>query len=148
MATYFESQSDLLGSSSSSSSPASPCAIASRPIRVSTVGIISPLIDLGISGLAGIEFAANNSYGIEILDRQTADALLTQYGAEGGCGELLDACRAIVDELDPDGWGNATEVGPVCVPAFQACFGLTEPPYMQAGVSSCKTLDMYPAMDE
>lgn len=82
-------------------------------------------------------FAYTNPYGIEIFDPATVDDILRQFNEDGGCRDLIGSCRDLIEEQDPEGFGNATEAQEPCISAFQTCFALTELPYALQGVSSC-----------
>ncbi|KAL2760470.1 hypothetical protein ACRALDRAFT_1078824 [Sodiomyces alcalophilus JCM 7366] len=103
-----------------------------RPIRVATVGMIAPFVDVLIQNSA-LTYAYNNTYDMEIFDKDTVDGIMAQFNAEGGCRDLAESCRAIVAAQDPDGWGNAPAAWELCAFAFQTCYALTEVPYASRG---------------
>ncbi|KAF3352297.1 Zinc finger protein GLI3 [Verticillium dahliae VDG1] len=133
IATYFEARSKL---ATTGKLPPNPriCSRA-KSIRIATVGIIAPFIDI-VGQFADLEFALNNTYGIEIFDPATVDDLVEQAEAPGGCFDLIDDCRNITNRLDPEGWGNAPEVYPVCNNAFFSCYQLIESRYEATGRDS------------
>ncbi|KAM0283417.1 hypothetical protein ACHAQH_002541 [Verticillium albo-atrum] len=130
IATYFEAQSRL--AAAGTLPPDARICSRAKSIRIATVGIIAPFIDI-VGQFVDLEFALNNTYGIEIFDQATAQDLVEQAEAPGGCFDQIDDCRNIADRLDPEGWGNAPEVHLVCRNAFLACFGLIEVPYLATG---------------
>ncbi|KAG7123530.1 Carboxypeptidase S1 A like protein [Verticillium longisporum] len=140
IATYFEAQSKLAAAGKLPPNPRI-CSRA-KSIRIATAGIIAPFIDI-VGQFADLEFALNNTYGIEIFDPVTVEDLVEQAEAPGGCFDLIDDCRNITNRLDPEGWGNAPEgwgnapeVYPVCNNAFFTCYTLIERRYEATGRDS------------
>ncbi|ROT43715.1 alpha/beta-hydrolase [Sodiomyces alkalinus F11] len=133
IASHFNTQSDSLASSNPVSPTERLCPRPRpRPIRVATLGLIAPFIDVLVQNSA-LTYAYNNTYEIEIFDQDTVANITATFNAEGGCRNLTEACRATVAAQDPDGWGNAPAAWEICAFAFQTCYALTELPYSAQG---------------
>ncbi|KAM0335619.1 hypothetical protein ACHAQA_000667 [Verticillium albo-atrum] len=130
IATHFEAQSTL--AAAGALPPSARICSRARPIRISTVGIIAPVIDIAIQNTA-LEYAFNNTYGIEIFNKETVERMREESNATGGCLDKIEACRIAATSLDPEGWGNIPEVHDTCFNAFLTCYAVTEGPYEAQG---------------
>ena len=78
------------------------------------------------------DWAYNNTYGVEVIP---AAAYKNITAALPECRTKLANCRKIANELDPDENGRNSEVNAVCTEAYGFCFGATQTPYLETGVS-------------
>lgn len=132
IAHHFEQQSDALG-------PSPPPLFANalrgpRPIRIASLGIIAAFIDILAQAAGSFAYAYNNTYGIEIFSKADADAIEAKFNEPGGCVGLVNACRALLDDLDPEGRGDAPAVILSCAGAARLCSDVTDPKFYETGV--------------
>lgn len=70
----------------------------------------------------------NNTYGIKTIPEEAyamaMGNLSTAYG-------LIDQCRSVVSELDPEGTGAVDEVNEACMAALQLGFGMIQGAYTE-----------------
>lgn len=82
------------------------------------------MVDTRAFAAGYIEFARNNTFGIEVYDEEVCDGLLEKLTAPGeGCYDLVDRCRLLVQEGDPERFGSNKTVNEACVAATDMCFG-------------------------
>ncbi|KAL4770918.1 alpha/beta-hydrolase [Aspergillus nidulans var. acristatus] len=105
--------------------------LSATPINLTTVGIINGCIDLLAQELSAPDFAYDrNAYGIQgITHKNYSDALIA-YLQRGGCLDKIQFCHHLADTLDPDMYGNATEVNEACESASDYCQNEVEGPYI------------------
>ncbi|KAI5240634.1 alpha/beta-hydrolase [Aureobasidium subglaciale] len=88
-------------------------------LNIESVGLINACIDAETQLPFYPVMAANNTYGIKIFND-------TQYQlameALPDCLDYAMSCRNLAKNLDPDGWGNQTDVNNACGKAYQYCF--------------------------
>lgn len=112
-ANYFQTQTDRITSGELSSQ-------TFTPIKIDTLGLINACIDTTTQVPLYPVMANNNTYGIKLLnDSQYAEAT----AAIPTCLNLTTTCRSTAASLDPQGWGNNTEVNTACLNAYMYCFG-------------------------
>jgi carboxypeptidase C (cathepsin A) len=92
---FFEEQNDKITSGTGDEKHA-------HYIHLDTLGIVNGLIDMVVQAEAWIEFAYNNTYGIEIFNQSLHDALLHSWSRPGGCRDQYLACRAALRDRDRD----------------------------------------------
>lgn len=99
-------------------------------INVGTLGIGNGAIDLGAQMKGFPDFAINNTYGIQVYsDDIYAQAMKNITAPDIGCFALLNKCRALAKEKDPEGYGTDDEVNEACVLASNVCFILIQGAY-------------------
>ncbi|KAI5250265.1 alpha/beta-hydrolase [Aureobasidium subglaciale] len=86
---------------------------------IESVGLINACIDAETQLPFYPVMAANNTYGIKIFN-DTQYQLAMQ--ALPDCLDYILSCRNLAKNLDPDGWGNQTDVNNACGKAYQYCF--------------------------
>ncbi|KAM7194531.1 carboxypeptidase D [Naviculisporaceae sp. PSN 640] len=102
-----------------------------KPLNIETVGIINGCIDSEIQIPFYPEFAFNNTYGIEAINRTVYEAIIQE--AVPQCKNLTDLCHKLADEKDVEFRGNNEEVNEACQGAFNACFGSVHAPFFLSG---------------
>ncbi|KAH6689015.1 carboxypeptidase S1 [Plectosphaerella plurivora] len=132
IATHFEAQSATIASSPSP--PLANLLCRPRPIRIASVGIISAFVDILLQAPGTLEFAHTNTYGRELLTEAQADARGAAFNAPGSCADQILACRAAIDEFDPEGYGNQPAIIAPCYTAVVVCAGAVGDPAVEAGV--------------
>ena len=85
------------------------------------------------------DWAYNNTYGVEVV---SAQAYENMTAALPECRTKLANCRKIANELDPDENGRNLEVNAVCTEAYGFCFGATQTPYLETGVSTLSPTEL------
>ncbi|KAB5522165.1 carboxypeptidase C [Coniochaeta sp. 2T2.1] len=71
-------------------------------LHLDTLGIVNGLMDLIVQAEAWISFPYNNTYGIQIFDREFHDELMHDWSRPGGCRDQYQACRDALRERDGD----------------------------------------------
>lgn len=97
-------------------------------LQVGTLGIINGCIDSESQVSFWPTFAMNNTYGIKTIPEEAyamaMGNLSTAYG-------LIDQCRSVVSELDPEGTGAVDQVNEACMAALQLGFGMIQGAYTE-----------------
>jgi len=63
--------------------------------------------------------AANNTYGLKVFNDTT---YASSMAALPECLNLIKTCRAVGQRLNPNGFGNDTDVNQACNKAYEYCF--------------------------
>lgn len=92
-----------------------------RQIHFDTIGIINGCIDMLLQTFYFPQMAFNNSYGIQVYDREIYDKAITDYKKPGGCRDLIEKCRDLASQGDPDMYGNNQTVNTACIEANNNC---------------------------
>ncbi|KAI9896131.1 hypothetical protein N3K66_009031 [Trichothecium roseum] len=93
-------------------------------LELGTLGLLEAVVDTRAFAAGYIEFARNNTFGIEVYDDEVRDGLLEKLKAPGeGCYDLVDRCRLLVREGDFGRFGSNETVNEACVAATDMCFG-------------------------
>ncbi|KAL5360366.1 Alpha/Beta hydrolase protein [Aspergillus floccosus] len=100
-------------------------------IHLDTLGIINGCVDLLVQSPKYPEFAYNNTYGIETINKTVYDAAMRAWSKPGGCKDQILECRRLAAEGDPQMFGNNATVNKVCGKADQYCSNQVEGPYTQ-----------------
>lgn len=92
-----------------------------------TLGILNGCIDSRAMAPGIPEFAYNNTYGIRAYSRDIYDqAVANVTRPDTGCIALIDSCRALAAEGDPDFTGMNQTVNGACYLATEYCFLVIE----------------------
>ncbi|KAJ6569504.1 Alpha/Beta hydrolase protein [Mycena capillaripes] len=121
-ADYINSQNTLIASGNIST--------AAVPLHVDTLGLVNACVDNSVQTPTYPVFAYNNTYGLSVIN---ATEYQTALAAVPKCLNLTDTCRALADELDPEGWGNNPTVNAACRAAYGFCFGSPLQPFNAHG---------------
>ncbi|PGH08524.1 hypothetical protein AJ80_07844 [Polytolypa hystricis UAMH7299] len=113
-ATYWIEQNDRLKNGEFNGSKA-------LEIDLQSVGILQGCIDHLIQDPYYPIFARNNTYNIEALSEEQAQASLAAFSKLGGCQDMLQRCRNLAQTKDPNGYGDVSEVDNTCFMALMAC---------------------------
>lgn len=98
-------------------------------IHLDTLGIINGCIDVLVQEPSYPEMAYNNTYGIEAINRTVYDAAMNSFTKPGGVRYLIETCRALAAEGDPENQGNNATVNDACSFANDATW-YVEGPYV------------------
>ncbi|KAI0598269.1 alpha/beta-hydrolase [Biscogniauxia sp. FL1348] len=99
-------------------------------INITSLGIINGCVDLLIQETSDIEFAYDrNAYSIPGLDYEEYTRTLAAFFKKEGCWDKIRVCSYLGKTLDPNMYGNATEVNQACKEANDFCQNEVEGPY-------------------
>ncbi|PGH23441.1 hypothetical protein AJ80_02551 [Polytolypa hystricis UAMH7299] len=104
-------------------------------INLDTVGIVGGCIDSLVQMLPTAEFAYNNTYNIKAVNETTYKKAVESYKKPGGCRDLIENCRSLAAEGDPEFVGNNDTVNAACGKADQFCQNNVKHPYFLGGRS-------------
>ena len=99
-------------------------------IHLDTLGIINGCIDTLVQEPSYPEMAFNNTYGIKAINRTVYDQSIAAFTAPGGVRELIEICRALAAEGDPENQGSNATVNDACSAANDATSDM-EGPYIE-----------------
>ncbi|KAH0200179.1 alpha/beta-hydrolase, partial [Aureobasidium melanogenum] len=108
-ADYFYKQNDLISSGH----------LNATSLTISSLGLINACIDAETQIPFYPVMAANNTYGIKVFNDTTYAG---SVAALPKCLNLTKTCRSLASRLDPEGWGNNTDVNNACASAYLYCF--------------------------
>ncbi|RDA90378.1 hypothetical protein CP533_5642 [Ophiocordyceps camponoti-saundersi (nom. inval.)] len=98
----------------------------SKPIKLSTVGIMNGCVDTETEGLSKADFAFNtNTYGIQQISEAERDKAHALFEEKDGCRDLLRQCEALGAAQDIAYEGKNKEVNKACSKAEKVCFEST-----------------------
>ena len=91
-----------------------------------------------------VEFAVNNTYGIQAYNDSVATATSASLAEPGGCMDQVAGCQGLQQQYDPANRGTNQSVNTACLSAFVFCESAIDGPYMSSGVSVYQE-EKYPA---
>lgn len=100
------------------------------PIHLDTLGIINGCVDSIVQEPSYPQMAYNNTYGIEAINQTIYEAAMSAFEGPGGVRELIETCRRLASESDPENQGNNATVNEACVAASDATSAM-EGPYIE-----------------
>ncbi|KAF5003845.1 hypothetical protein FDECE_9638 [Fusarium decemcellulare] len=114
--SHFQDQNDLIRSGK-------PPLRNAKILNLATLGLQEPAIDARAMAMGYPRFGYNNTYGIQIFNEETYEKLMAAITApDEGCYALIDNCRVLVAEGDPERYGTNETVNKACLAAMQVCF--------------------------
>ncbi|OJJ95789.1 hypothetical protein ASPACDRAFT_55057 [Aspergillus aculeatus ATCC 16872] len=93
-----------------------------RYLHLDTLGIVNGLVDSLVQGESYIHLGYNNTYGIEIFNQSTYQALLDHWERPGGCRDRLVKCQAALKDRDAD-VVPSPNISAICEGIEQGCAG-------------------------
>ncbi|KAH0154649.1 alpha/beta-hydrolase, partial [Aureobasidium melanogenum] len=108
-ADYFYKQNDLISSGH----------LNATSLTIESLGLIDACIDAETQIPFYPVMAANNTYGIKVFNDTTYAG---SVAALPKCLNLTKTCRSLASRLDPEGWGNNTDVNNACASAYLYCY--------------------------
>ena len=90
-------------------------------IRVGSVGIVDGVLDVIATTTSGLEFAYNNTYGIEGINITTYQNAIAVVNGEMGCRDLITQCRVLAAKNDPNNLGTDEDTNKLCASALLTC---------------------------
>lgn len=125
--SYFLSQNEKIANGSI---PANE----TKKIIPENLGLTNACIDMVEQGQSSVDYAYNNTYGLQMLSDKEYMAATQAFAGSGGCKELMLLCRKAATQLDPLGYGNNDVVNKACQAALATCQPLTMIPELRANV--------------
>lgn len=115
--SYFQDQNTLI-------SNGKPTFENATALNLATLGLLEPAIDARAMAKGNAHFGHHNTYGLQVFDDKTYESIMqTIEDPKEGCYTLIDICRALVAEGDPERFGNNKTVNAACVAATSVWFG-------------------------
>ncbi|KAH0337683.1 alpha/beta-hydrolase, partial [Aureobasidium melanogenum] len=108
-ADYFYKQNDRISSGG----------LNATSLTIESLGLINACIDAETQIPFYPVMAANNTYGIKVFNDTT---YASSMAALPKCLNMTKTCRSLASRLDPEGWGNNTDVNNACASAYLYCF--------------------------
>ncbi|KAL2693514.1 hypothetical protein Neosp_000074 [[Neocosmospora] mangrovei] len=109
--SYFQDQNELIKNGT-------PSLENATSLNLATLGLDEPGIDYRAMAMGYPTFGHNNTYGIQVLSEEVYEELMAQIVApDEGCYALIDRCRGLVSEGDPERFGTNKTVNEACVEA-------------------------------
>jgi hypothetical protein len=96
-------------------------------IHLDTLGIINGCVDVLTQEPSYPQMAYNNTYGIQAINRTLYEDSMTAFTKPGGVRELIETCRALAAEGDPENQGNNATVNDACSAANDATWDVEGP---------------------
>ncbi|KAL6158854.1 hypothetical protein ACJQWK_03766 [Exserohilum turcicum] len=112
-ANFFEEQNERRKAGTISSS--------ALEIHLGSVGVVDGILDIVVTITSALDFAHNNTYGIEGIDFAVHQSAIAAINAENGCRDLTEQCRVLAAKNDPDNLGNDENTNNLCAAALYAC---------------------------
>jgi hypothetical protein len=78
-------------------------------------------VDLLTQELSYVEFAYNNTYGLQTINETVYNQAVHDWSRPGGCKDLILHCRALASQGDPNFYGNNDTVNEACMTADAFC---------------------------
>lgn len=104
-------------------------------IKLVSLGIINGCVDDLIQGPYYPVMANNNTYGLSAINPTRATLANASFYATGGCQDLVQQCRDLVELQDPNNEGDIAVVNSICAKAYASCTDNVVDPYLDAGRS-------------
>ncbi|KAL6354101.1 hypothetical protein LRP88_12435 [Fusarium phalaenopsidis] len=121
--SYFQDQNELIENGA-------PSLENATALNLATLGLDEPGIDYRAMTMGYPTFGHNNTYGIQVLSEEVYEELVAKIVApDEGCYALIDRCRGLVSEGDPERFGTNGTVNEACVEATNMCFGVIQGAY-------------------
>ncbi|KAE9971239.1 hypothetical protein BLS_004576 [Venturia inaequalis] len=135
--SYFLSQNEKIATGSIPANEA-------KKIVPENLGLTNACIDMVEQGQGSVDYAYNNTYGLQILSDAEYKVATQAFAGPGGCKELTIQCRKAAAQLDPLGNGNNDRVNQACQAALATCQPLTMIPETRANRSSFDIAHLVP----
>lgn len=123
--SHFHEQNDLIRSGE-----VEPQFANATVLDLRTLGLADACVDGRTMALGSAQFAHNNTYGVQVFSDELYAAVTEGITApETGCYSLIDQCRALAEEGDPEGFGRNATVNSACSVATKYCFLMLQAAY-------------------
>lgn len=116
-------------------------------IRVETLGIMNGIIDDLIQNYYQVQYAYNNTYGLQTIDQ--LDQLNSLRSLEQDCIPAINACRRAAANSDPGNEGDVADVNDLCNQAQMSCYNTSASAFLKSGrnVYDIRIIDPSPEPD-
>ncbi|VUC21495.1 unnamed protein product [Clonostachys rosea] len=123
---YFQEQNQLIQNNQ-------PAALANATVlNLSTLGLTDACVDPRAMAQGYPTFSYNNTFGLEVYPKEVYEQVMSNITGPGdSCYELIDRCRAIAEEGDPQSFGANQTVNEACMTATNLCFYKLQGAYSQ-----------------
>lgn len=111
-------------------------------LNLDTVGLINACVDMETQMPFYPQMAYSNTYGIQAITEEEYQESLDAWPQ---CKNLTQTCRSMAEEMDPEGYGNNTDVNEACYYAFDWCFSRIQFPYMRSGLYQFDIMETLPS---
>lgn len=114
--SYFQDQNTLI-------SNGHPTFENATVLNLATLGLLEPAVDGRALAKGYAQFGHHNTYGLQIFDDKTYESMIEKIEEpKTGCYALIDRCRALAKQGDPERFGNNKTVNAACMAATKLCF--------------------------
>jgi hypothetical protein len=93
-----------------------------KSLPLDTIGINNGCVDAESQVASYLDFAHNNTYGVEVIDKEVYEAARRNSTAPGDCMDMIKLCRTEAAASDPQGLGTNSTVNQICVAATALCY--------------------------
>ncbi|KAG8627362.1 hypothetical protein KVT40_004845 [Elsinoe batatas] len=125
-ANYFDEQTDRIQSGDVTANN-------TIEIRVETLGIVNGIIEDLIQNYYSIQFAYNNTYGLQAISQLDQINGLRAY--QDTCAPAISRCRQAAASQDPENEGDVGTVNQACNQAQFACYNASSAAFLQSGIN-------------
>lgn len=98
-----------------------------------TLGLVNSCIDLLVQAPSYPQYAYNNTYGLQAINKTIADKALNDFYKPNGCRDKINVCRTLAAQSDPLNYGNNRTVNLACRDADNYCTNQLEGPFTEYG---------------
>ncbi|KAF2034063.1 alpha/beta-hydrolase [Setomelanomma holmii] len=139
---YFQSHNDKIGNDTLNG------IVKAKRLHLDTLGLTNGCVDSNIEAPFYLEYAVNNTYGLQTIPDEVYREAYQNLTKEGGCYDLLDQCRTLT-AYDPDSIGNNDTINAACALATEYCYNYVQGAYTSASGRSAfdislKTPSVFP----
>jgi hypothetical protein len=113
-----------------------------QPLHLDTLGLTNGCIDSKIEAPFYLEYAFNNTYGLQTIPEDKYLEAQNNLTKEGGCYDLIDQCR-LSAASDIENIGTNETINAACALATQYCFQFVQGAYTEfSGVRKTSALSL------
>ncbi|CAK4032537.1 alpha beta-hydrolase [Lecanosticta acicola] len=100
-------------------------------LHLGTLGIINGCIDAPDMMESEIEFAYNNTYGLEAITKEEYESSMHEFHRPGGVLEAIHACREMARKTDPHDHGEKNATNTFCKRVEERAANISEGVYVR-----------------
>ncbi|CAH0043750.1 unnamed protein product [Clonostachys solani] len=114
---YFQEQNGLIQNNQAAALP------NAKVLNLATLGLTDACVDARAMAQGYPTFAYNNTFGLEVYSKEVYELIMANItDSAEGCYGLIDRCRALAEEGDPQSFGANQTVNEACMAATNLCF--------------------------
>ncbi|KAH7406758.1 putative carboxypeptidase S1 [Phaeosphaeria sp. MPI-PUGE-AT-0046c] len=102
-----------------------------RHLHLDTLGLTNACIDAKIEAPFYLEYAVNNTYGLQTISEDTYLEARNNLTKPGGCYDLIDQCHTLTAKYDARNTGTNEMVNAACSLATQYCYQFVQGAYTE-----------------